>query len=116
MDGKAIKSFLVVKGKVQEHNGVAHNVETNRIYLNQILSEDGLTLENLLCISEDCEALMIDFHETMEVNHIEVELYGTNSSTVLGYIWNVKPCSIKLSEVKYESLKKQLIERISIKD
>ncbi|WP_193774784.1 hypothetical protein [Vallitalea guaymasensis] len=50
---------------------------------------------------------MIDFHETIEPNNIEIELYDNHSSVNFSSIWSDRPCSIEVSEIKYNSLKKQ---------
>ncbi|WP_113675786.1 hypothetical protein [Vallitalea guaymasensis] len=103
-----MNSFLIVKGKIQKHNGIAYNTKMARAYLKIILNEQDLTKDSLLGISKGCEAVMIDFHDTIEPNHIEVELYDNHSSVNFVSEWSDKPCSIKLSELKYFSLKKQL--------
>lgn len=106
-------SILIVDGDIQIHDGHAYNLYSERLYLNCIENEDNLTPDFLIEISRYCKALMIDFHGEIEPNHIELEIYEDDlplpSVFHLGYSWVSIPCSLRLSEGKYVSLRSSLM-------
>lgn len=116
-----IRKFVIVNRMVQEevpdiYNGV-FDTESKRTYIHKLpLTTVNTLLDELLKLSENVNAIQIEFDRFREGHNIEFEIYlkeNVEIDFIPSYMdISITPCSIEVSERFYNDLIKKLVKSI----